>query len=120
VETNNKRILVADDDILVRKLLDTFLTFCGYNVECVSTGKEAVTLIETDSYDVLITDYMMPEMNGIELIKKVRDIKKSLAIIGMSASEEEKGFLAAGANLFIAKPFSPYALKNTIEKICPT
>ena len=61
---------------------------------------------------------MMPEMNGIELIKKVRNIKKSLAIIGMSASEEERGFLAAGANLFIAKPFSPYALKNIIEEIC--
>lgn len=120
MKTNNKRILVTDDDTLVRKLLDTFLTFCGYNVECASTGKEAVALIEAHSYDVLITDYMMPEMNGIELIKKVRDIKKSLAIIGISASEEERAFLAAGANSFIAKPFSPDELKNTIEKICST
>ncbi|PIV65599.1 MAG: response regulator [Nitrospirae bacterium CG01_land_8_20_14_3_00_44_22] len=120
VKTDNKKILVADDDVLLRKLLNDLLTFYGYDVACVSNGKEALARIETDSYDVLITDYMMPEMNGIELIKKARYIKKSLAIIGMSASEEEKGFLAAGANLFIAKPFSPYALKNIIEEICLT
>jgi CheY-like chemotaxis protein len=120
VKTNNKKILVADDDVLLRKLLSELLTFYGYDVECVSNGKEAIALIETGGYDVLITDYLMPEMNGIDLIKKVRDIKKSLAIIGMSASEEEKGFLAAGANLFIAKPFSPYALKNIIEESCLT
>lgn len=120
MKTNNKKILVADDDVLLRKLLNDLLTFYGYDVDCVSNGKEAIALIETGSYDVLITDYLMPEMNGIELIKKARDIKKSLAIIGMSTSEEEKGFLAAGANLFIAKPFSPYALKNIIEGILLT
>lgn len=116
----NKKILVADDDVLLRKLLNDLLTFYGYDVDCVSNGEAAKTSIENGNYDLLITDYMMPEMNGIELIKKVRDIKKSLAIIGMSASEEEKGFLAAGANLFIAKPFSPYALKNIIEELCLT
>ncbi|MDP2277964.1 MAG: response regulator [Nitrospirota bacterium] len=120
MKTNNKKILVADDDVLLRKLFNDLLTFYGYDVDCVSNGKEAIALIETGSYDVLITDYLMPEMNGIELIKKARDIKKSLAIIGMSASEEERGFIAAGANFFIAKPFSPYALKNIIEGICLT
>ena len=62
---------------------------------------------------LLITDYMMPKINGIELIKRSRDIQKlSVPIIGISASEEERGFLAAGANLFIAMPFSPHALKK--------
>ncbi len=120
MKTNNKKILVADDDVLLRKLLSELLTFYGYDVDCVSNGEEAIALIGERPYDLLITDYMMPEMNGIELIKKARDIKKSLTIMGMSASEEEKGFLAAGANLFIAKPFSPYALKNIIEKILLT
>lgn len=120
MKTDNKKILVTDDEPLVRQLLNEFLTLCGYDVDCVGNGNDALALIETDSYDVLITDYLMPEMNGLELIKKARDIKKSLAIIGMSASEEERVFLAAGANLFIAKPFSPYALKNIIEKICLT
>lgn len=120
MQANGRKVLVADDDTLVRKLLGDLLSFYGYDVDCISNGKEAIALIETDSYDVLITDYLMPEMNGIELIKKVRDIKKSLAIIGMSASEEERGFLAAEANFFIAKPFSPYALKNIIEGICLT
>ena len=72
MKTDNKKILVADDDVLLRKLLNDLLTFYGYDVDCVSNGKEAIALIETDSYDILITDYLMPEMNGIELIKKVR------------------------------------------------
>ena len=56
-------------------MLNEFLTLCGYDVDCVSNGKEAIALIETDSYDALITDYMMPEMNGIELIKKHEILK---------------------------------------------
>jgi len=121
VKTNNKKILVADDDPLVRKLLNELLTFYGYDIDCVSNGKEAIALIETGSYAILITDYLMPEMNGIELIQRIRNLNLSVPIIiGISASEEEKGFLSAGANLFIAKPFSPYALKNIIEEICLT
>lgn len=111
------KVLVADDDILVRKLIGDLLSFYGYDVDCVSNGKEAIEMIGTDGYDILITDYLMPEMNGIELTKKARDINKSLAIIGMSASEEERVFLAAGANFFLAKPFSPYALITIIEEI---
>ena len=75
MKTNNKKILVAEDDVLLRKLLSDLLTFYGYDVDCVSNGKEAIALIETDSYDILITDYLMPEMNGIELIKKYAILK---------------------------------------------
>ncbi|MDP3049516.1 MAG: response regulator [Thermodesulfovibrionales bacterium] len=120
MKTNNKKILVADDDPLVRKLLNELLTFYGYDVDCVSNGEEAIALIGERPYDLLITDYMKPKINGIELIQKIRNLNLSVPIIGISASEEEKGFLSAGANLFIAKPFSPYALKNRIEEICLT
>ncbi|MDP3047823.1 MAG: response regulator [Thermodesulfovibrionales bacterium] len=120
VKTNNKKILVAEDDPLVRKLLNEFLTLCGYDVDCVSNGEEAIALIGERPYDLLITDYMMPKINGIELIQKIRNLNLSVPIIGISASEEERGFLAAGANLFIAMPFSPHALKNIIEEICLT
>lgn len=120
MQANGGKVLVADDDILIRKLLGDFLSFYGYDVDCVSNGKDALNQLETGYYDILITDYMMPAMNGIELTKKARDIKKSLAIIGMSASEEGRVFLAAGANFFLSKPFSPHALKNIIEEICLT
>jgi CheY-like chemotaxis protein len=99
VKTGNKKILVADDDPLMRKLLSAVLTFYGYDIECVSNGKEAIALVETGSYDILITDYLMPEMNGIDLIKKARDIKKSLTIIGMRG----KSFYSQAFQPFCAK-----------------
>ena len=47
-----------------------FLTFHGYDVDCVSNGEDAIKLIKAKHYDVLVTDYMMPGINGIELVKK--------------------------------------------------
>ncbi|MEK6582499.1 MAG: response regulator [Nitrospirota bacterium] len=111
-----KKILIVDDDIAVRNLLNEILTFHGYDVDCVSNGEDAIKLIKAKHYDVLVTDYMMPGINGIELVKKARDIKSSMPIIGMSGSYNEKNFLAAGANLFIAKPFVFKKLKDILEK----
>jgi two-component system capsular synthesis sensor histidine kinase RcsC len=115
-QSNNKKILVADDDALNRKLLDTFLTFCGYTVDCVTNGGDALTSIKRGDYDILITDYIMPEIDGIELTKRVRDLNLSLPIIGISSSDNEKAFLAAGANLFMAKPISLSVLGNALER----
>lgn len=114
--TNNKKILVADDDVLVRKLLEEFLGFYGYNVDCVSNGEDAIRLIETGYYDILITDYIMPKINGLELIKRVRSLNLSLLIIGMSGTGDEKEFLTAGANFFMNKPIPLKKLKDILER----
>lgn len=93
-------------DVLVRTLLNEFLTLCGYKVACVSNGGDAPTLIEAEHYDILIIDCIMPGINSIELIRKVRNMNLSLPIIGISGSDNEEDFLAAGANLFMGKPIS--------------
>jgi len=113
---NGRRVLVVDDDVLIRKLLETFLSFHGYKVQCASNAKEALKLIATENYDVLITDYAMPEVNGIELTKKIRSIASSLPIIGMSGTLAKKEFLNAGANFFTEKPIPLTALKELLEK----
>ncbi len=113
---NNKKILVADDDDLNRKLLKEFLSFYSYDVECVDNGKDAIALIKTGHYDVLITDYVMPGINGVELTKRVRSLNLSLPIIGISASGDEQEFMAAGANLFMEKPLTLSMLKNALER----
>lgn len=116
MQINSRRVLVVDDDIIVRKLLKEFLTFHGYNVDCVSNGEDAIKLIKTGHYVILITDYMMLGIDGIKLTKKVRELNLSLPIIGISGMCNEKDFLSAGANLFMAKPLMLSELKNVLER----
>ena len=112
-----KKILVADDDIIVRKLLNESLNYFGYDVHCVSDGEEAMTAIEKDNYSLLITDYEMPKINGIELTKKVRNLRPSVPIIGISGLHGcRKEFLSAGATLFMEKPITLSILKKAMER----
>ena len=117
MKTDNKKILVADDDADVRKLLKIFLTYFGYEVDCVNDGDDAMRLIEKSNYSLLITDYEMPGINGVELTKKVRNLRPSMPIIGISGAYDiKKDFHAAGATLFMEKPFTLSILKNAMER----
>jgi len=117
VKADNKKILVADDDADVRKVLNIFLTYFGYEVDCVNDGEDAMILIEKSNYSLLITDYEMPRINGIELIKKVRNLSPSMPIIGISGLHSSRNeFLTAGASLFMEKPFTLSILKNALER----
>ena len=117
VKTDNKKILVADDDDTSRQLLNVFLSYFGYDVHCVSDGEEAMTAIEKDNYSLLITDYEMPKINGIELTKKVRNLTPSMPIIGISGLHTcRKEFLTAGAIIFMEKPITLSILKNAMER----
>ena len=117
VKTDIKKILVADDDASVRKLLNIFLTYLGYDVHCVSDGEEAMIAIEKDNYSLLITDYEMPKINGIELTKKARNLMPSMPIIGISGLPTcRKEFLTAGATIFMEKPITPSILKKALGR----
>lgn len=118
MKADNKKILVADDDDVIRELLSIFLTYFGYEVDCVNDGEEAMILIEKSNYSLLITDYEMPRINGIELAKKVRNLMPSMPIIGISGSHTcRKEFLIAGANVFLNKPFTFKVLQNALKSI---
>lgn len=117
MKADNKKILVADDDAVIRKLLSIFLTYFGYDVDCVNDGEEAMISIEKDNYSLLITDYEMPRINGIELTKKVRNLSPSMPIIGISGLHSSRNeFLSAGASLFMEKPITLSILKNALER----
>ncbi len=107
-----KRILVVDDDEMVLMALDELLKPEGYEVETVSGGAEALKRLEEKAYDLLMTDVIMPEMDGFELCRRVRQKEKfkELPIVFLTAKSRDedrvKG-LEAGANLFLSKPISP-------------
>jgi CheY-like chemotaxis protein len=107
-----KRILVVDDDEMVLMALGELLKPEGYDVETVSSGSEALRKLEENTYDLLMLDVIMPEMDGFELCKRIRQEEKyqEIPIIFLTAKsrdEDRARGLDAGANLFLSKPISP-------------
>jgi CheY-like chemotaxis protein len=107
-----KRILVVDDDEMVLMALDELLKGEGYEIETVSSGAEALKKLDTNRYDLLMLDVIMPEMDGFTLCKRVREKEayQETPIVFLTAKsrdEDRLHGLEAGANLFLSKPISP-------------
>ena len=116
-----KRILIVDDDEMVRMALVELLRPEGYILDEAGSGKEALAKINENKYDLMMFDIIMPEIDGLELCKKVRsrDEYKEIPIVFLTAKSREqdkiKG-LEAGANLFLSKPISPEKLLAIISE----
>src|SRR6202140_5220838 len=106
---DKERILVVDDEPSIRKYLGTLLEVDGYQVETVVSGQEAIAKIEGgDRPDFIILDVLMPEMNGLETLKQLMRIDRSLNIVMLSCSNEVGTVVEAirlGAQDYLTKPF---------------
>ncbi|MFJ7663599.1 response regulator transcription factor [Lysinibacillus sp. NPDC097162] len=103
-----KHILLVEDDEDIREMVDKFLTMEGFAVTSVTNGEEAVQICLSKTFDLVILDIMMPKLDGLEVLKIIRE-KEALPIIMMSAkdSDVDKALgLGLGADDYIAKPFS--------------
>jgi len=114
-----KRILVVDDDEMVLMALDELLRPEGYEVRTVSSGNDALKSLDQEDYDLLVLDIIMPEMDGFELCKRIRQRedygeRPILFLTAKSRDEDRVQGLEAGANLFISKPISPDKLLKII------
>ena len=117
-----KRILLAEDEEVLRMLVVDTLEDEDYIVDEAADGGEAMDLLQNHSYDLVILDYMMPVFTGLEVIEKIRhaETKERTKILMLSAknqSDEQKQILQAGADYFMAKPFSPMKLLELVEDI---
>ncbi|CAM5730048.1 putative transcriptional regulatory protein PcoR [Streptomyces afghaniensis 772] [Streptomyces afghaniensis] len=116
-----KRILLAEDEEVLRMLIVDTLED-EYIVDEAQDGEEALQLIHENQYDLLILDYMMPIITGLEVIGKVRADKerehlKIMMLSAKSQASEQHEIKGAGADYFMAKPFSPLALLDTVGEI---
>ena len=107
------QILVVDDDRNTRLLFKAILESEGYTVFAASNGIEAMEVMDQNHIDLVVLDIMMPEMDGYEFTKGLREADKNLPILMVSAKQlpqdKKKGFLV-GPDDYMAKPFSPKEL----------
>ncbi len=118
------RLLVVDDSSTMRRIIINTLQRLGYNdVLEAAHGLEAWSILDrSDNIDILITDWNMPEMNGLELVKKTRSDSRYEDIpIIMVTTEGGKAevitALKAGVNNYIIKPFTPQVLREKLEAV---
>ncbi|TMC30148.1 MAG: response regulator, partial [Chloroflexi bacterium] len=118
-----EKILCVDDEDAIRKLCTVYLAKRGYLVEAVANGVEALRLVETKGPpDLVVTDVNMPLMNGLELVKRLREDRRTARtpIIVLSAAKQEQDILAGyshGADDYIGKPIDLAVLAAKIETI---
>jgi two-component system alkaline phosphatase synthesis response regulator PhoP len=105
----SKKILVVEDEESLAKILKFDLETVGFNVKVARDGQEAYRIALKEKFDCLIIDWMLPLLNGVELIKKLRIEKHQAVIIMLTAKSSEfdaiEG-LSAGADLYLKKPIS--------------
>jgi len=113
-------ILVAEDDAQVRRISTFVLSDAGYQVDAAEDGAVAWDRLQLKSYDLLITDHNMPNMSGIELIKKVRAARMALPVIlisGTMPEDELKAHAWLQINATLPKPCDIVKLLRTVKEV---
>jgi CheY-like chemotaxis protein len=117
------KILLAEDNVINQKLLKAILAKAGYPVDIVSNGREAIDkfVIASQAYDLVFMDIQMPEIDGIETTKILRQKGFSNPIVALTASvlqEDREICLKAGMNDFLPKPVNQDGVLSMVQKWC--
>ncbi|MCC5831689.1 MAG: sigma-54-dependent Fis family transcriptional regulator [Chlamydiales bacterium] len=112
-------ILVAEDEELMRRFLEEALKRKGFAVDAAENGKEAISLLKKNSYDLVITDMKMPDLSGLEILKKTKELSPQTLVLVMTAYgtiENAVEAMRLGAFNYLLKPFTPEAIEALIDK----
>ncbi len=115
------RVLIVEDEVVSRRLLEVFLLKLGYEVIPVSSGKEALGVLDgPQAPNLVISDWMMPEMDGLELCQRTREIQTAgyIYFIILTSKMDKKDIikgLEAGADDYLTKPFDQEELRCRIK-----
>ena len=111
-------ILIVDDEESVRESLNLWFTEDGFQVACAENAKQALSILESDVFDIILTDLKMPGMDGLELLQRIKTLNKDSIIIVMTAFatvDTAVRALKEGAFDYVTKPFDPDDLSHLIR-----
>lgn len=113
------RILVVDDDALDRMILDSLVTQAGHEPVFAEEGEAALKLYREEKFDLVVTDLVMPNVNGLRLIRAIKELDPGAAIIAITGSSPEQLTRAEdyGAAVTLVKPLEPEILFRKVEQI---
>jgi two-component system chemotaxis response regulator CheY len=116
------RVLTVDDSATMRRIIKNQLKQVGYDeVDEAGNGREALTLLARSRYDLLITDWNMPEMSGLELVQEIRRSEHRalpiLMVTTVAGKDEIVAALKAGVNNYVVKPFDAGTLQAKIAQV---
>ncbi len=111
-------ILIVDDEESVRDSLYNWFIEDGFRVECAENARKALSMLETDSFDIILADIKMPGMDGLEMLRRIKEIKSDSIVIVMTAFATVDTAVKAlkdGAYDYVTKPFDPDDLTHLIR-----
>lgn len=118
-EVRGKRILLVEDQDLVRSALRMMLELDGHHVTEASNGAEALNLFAMGDFDLIITDFEMPMMKGNELAIRIKRLAPALPILMITASERARGEVDNPVDALLAKPLTVPDLRGALGKLLP-
>jgi DNA-binding NtrC family response regulator len=114
-----EKILVIDDEEIIRKFIQRALTREDYLVETIGDSRTALEVVSREIFDVILVDLKMPEINGMTIVKKIKESNYKTGIIiisGVISYEAEKETSKLGIENYLIKPFTIDKLLNTVKK----
>lgn len=118
-----KTVLIVDDADIIRLLASRALKAAGYDVLEALNGIDALALLDSRTVDMVVCDFSMPVMNGIEFVKSIKSSGKhrSKPVLMLTVADEEEiveRAKMAGVNAWMSKPFNPAVLVEAVNKLC--
>jgi DNA-binding response OmpR family regulator len=117
------KILVIDDELGIRDLLDTLLRRKGYDVVVAESGQKGLDLFRQEHPDIIVLDLKMPEMDGLTVLRQIRGLDPRIPVIiltGAGTLETEQQVRAMGVTEYVEKEFSLHLLGDSLKRLLKT
>lgn len=117
-----KRILVVDDEASIRDLCARVLERAGFVVAAASSGEEAVSILNEEPFDLVISDIRMPGLSGLEVLEAAKHLHPGIRVVlitGFGTAQTLERARQSGADRILTKPFNPMELLGAVREILP-